>query len=74
VGSDFNYPETTGPRPRGIRLSNWYSRRISLASKRDPEINRIFFSVQQLLTPPSVLFKPAMAAKVLWFSRGRRPL
>jgi 2-polyprenyl-6-methoxyphenol hydroxylase-like FAD-dependent oxidoreductase len=71
VGGDFNYPETTGPRPRGIKLSNWYVRRITKASKRDPDITRVFFAVQHLLAPPSELFKPALVAKVLWLSRGR---
>ena len=71
VGFDFNYPETTGARPRGIKLSNWYVRRITKASKRDPDLTRIFFAVQHLLAPPSMLFKPAMVAKVLWLSSGR---
>ena len=71
VGNDFNYPETTGARPRGIKLSNWYVRRITKASKRDPDLTRVFFSVQHLVAPPSALFKPAMVAKVLWLSGGR---
>ena len=68
VGGDFAYPQTTGPRPRGIRLSNWYAKRIALAAQVDPEVNATFLSVQQLLTPPGVLFKPAMIAKVLRIS------
>src|SRR5262249_12922268 len=31
VGGDFNYPETTGPRPRAIRARNWYARQIGYA-------------------------------------------
>jgi hypothetical protein len=71
VGGDFAHPETTGPRPRGIAVSNWYARRMSLASKRDPGINRTFVAVQQLVEPPSVLFRPALIAKVLRQSRRR---
>lgn len=64
VGGDFAYPQTTGPRPRGIRLSNWYAKRIALAAQVNPEVNATFLSVQQLLTPPGALFTPAMMAKV----------
>ena len=71
VGGDFAYPGTVGPRPRGVAVTNWYGRRMSLASKRDPTLHRIFFTVQQLLAPPSTLFKPAVVAKVLWLSRRR---
>ena len=70
VGADFAYPATVGPKPRGIGATIWYSRRISAASKKDADINRTFLSVQQLLTPPSALFKPAFVARVLRLSRG----
>jgi len=69
VGGDFSFPHTTGPKPRGVEVTNWYARRIGLASKKDADIRRIFTSVQQLVAPPSTLFKPAMVAKVLWLSR-----
>jgi hypothetical protein len=69
VGGDFSYPETTGPRPRGIALSNWYARRIALASQVAPDINATFVGVQQLIDPPSVLFRPSLIARVLWFNR-----
>jgi 2-polyprenyl-6-methoxyphenol hydroxylase-like FAD-dependent oxidoreductase len=65
VGNDFAYPETTGPRPRGVRLTNWYGRRVALASQVSPELSRTYFDVQQLLAPPSALLRPAVIAKVL---------
>ena len=71
VGGDFAFPETTGPRPRGIAARNWYARQISLASQVDPEINRTFTSVQQLITPPSVLTRPRFVARVLRMARKR---
>jgi hypothetical protein len=71
VGGDFSYPETTGPRPRGMKLTNWYVRRINLAAQIDPHVNTTFLSVQQLLTPPEVLFKPRMIARVLRLARKR---
>ncbi|MFI6073601.1 FAD-dependent oxidoreductase [Actinoplanes sp. NPDC051343] len=71
VGSDFGYPETTGPRPRGIALRNWFSRRIAYASQVDSEVNRAFVGVQQLLVPPDVLFKPRFVLRVLRQARRR---
>lgn len=73
VGGDFVFPETTGPRPRGIRLLNGYSRRIQLASKVDPVVRKTFTSVQHLLEPPDVLFKPAMVLRVLRAANGSGP-
>jgi 2-polyprenyl-6-methoxyphenol hydroxylase-like FAD-dependent oxidoreductase len=71
VGGDFVYPQTTGPKPRGIKLSNWYARQIGLASQIAPDINATFQSVQQLITPPGVLFRPAMIVRVLRLARRR---
>jgi 2-polyprenyl-6-methoxyphenol hydroxylase-like FAD-dependent oxidoreductase len=65
VGGDFGFPETTGARPRGIGLLNGYSRRIQLAAQVSAEVRRTFTSVQHLIAPPSVLFRPAMLARVL---------
>jgi 2-polyprenyl-6-methoxyphenol hydroxylase-like FAD-dependent oxidoreductase len=70
VGGDFNYPQTVGPRPRGIKLRNWYARRIGLASLVSPDVNARFQSVQQLVTPPAELLRPGFAARVLWHSRA----
>jgi 2-polyprenyl-6-methoxyphenol hydroxylase-like FAD-dependent oxidoreductase len=69
AGGDFAYPETVGPRPRGIGLLNRYSRRIQLAAQVDPEIRRTFTQVQHLLLPPGVLRRPPMVWKVLRTSR-----
>ena len=72
VGGDFGYPQTTGPRPRGIKLRNWYSRQIAYASQIDSEVNRAFVRVQQLLDPPSVLTRPEFVLRVLRKARERR--
>jgi 2-polyprenyl-6-methoxyphenol hydroxylase-like FAD-dependent oxidoreductase len=72
VGGDFAYPQTTGPRPRGIRLRNWYSRQIAYASQIDPGVNRAFSRVQHLVDPPSVLMRPEFALRVLRKARERR--
>jgi 2-polyprenyl-6-methoxyphenol hydroxylase-like FAD-dependent oxidoreductase len=71
VGADFAYPETAGPRPRGVRFTNWYAKRLDFAAQARPELNRTFVRVQQLLDPPRELFRPSVVAKVLRYG-GRR--
>lgn len=72
VGGDFAYPQTTGPRPRGIKLRNWYSRQIAYASQIDSGVNRAFSRVQHLIDPPSTLMKPAFVLRVLRKARERQ--
>jgi hypothetical protein len=72
VGGDFNYPETTGPRPRGVKLRNWYAKQISYAAQIDTDVSKTFSAVQQLLVPPAVLFRPAFVLRTLRLARKRR--
>lgn len=65
VGGDFAFPETTGPKPRGIGLLNGYSRRLQRASRNDPVVRRAFTAVQHLVEPPGTLFRPSMIRRVL---------
>ena len=69
AGGDFSYPETGGDRPRGIRLRNAYAKRVQLASMVDPQVRRVFTSVQHLMTDPAELLTPAMVARVLLSAR-----
>jgi choline dehydrogenase-like flavoprotein len=66
-------PGTTGPRPRGIGLRNWYARQVTYASQVDPSIYRVATGVQHLVDPPAAQFRPGLAARVLRQARkGRR--
>ncbi len=69
VGGDFVFPETTGPRPRGIGLLNGYAKRVQLASQVDVEVRKTFTAVQHLLKPPSALFRPSFVLRVLRASK-----
>jgi 2-polyprenyl-6-methoxyphenol hydroxylase-like FAD-dependent oxidoreductase len=71
VGGDFNFPETTGPRPRGTAVRNWYARQIAYAAQVDGEVNGTFSRVQHLLIPPSALFQPSFVARVIRQARKR---
>ncbi|WP_020522254.1 FAD-dependent oxidoreductase [Catelliglobosispora koreensis] len=66
VGGDFNFPETTGPKPAGISLLNGYAARIQRAAQSDYEVRRVFSYVQHLMLPPSALFRPSIVAKTLF--------
>lgn len=65
VGADFGYPETVGPRPRGMGLLNRYSTRLQRTAQRDPVVRRTFTAVQQLVQPPGALFAPGIVARVM---------
>ncbi|MGW4942426.1 FAD-dependent oxidoreductase [Actinoplanes sp. NPDC004185] len=71
VGNDFAYPQTAGPRPPGVRLTNWYSKRLAVASQSSAELSRIYLGVQQLLMPPSELLRPGVVIQALRHG-GRR--
>ncbi|GIE95723.1 FAD-dependent oxidoreductase [Paractinoplanes rishiriensis] len=72
VGGDFNFPGTTGPRPRGHAFGAWYGRQIAYASQVEPAINTAFARVQHLIEPASTLFRLRFAARVLRLARKRR--
>jgi 2-polyprenyl-6-methoxyphenol hydroxylase-like FAD-dependent oxidoreductase len=65
VGADFAYPETVGPRPRGMGLLNRYATRLQRTAQRDPVVRRTFTAVQQLVRPPGALFAPGIVVRVM---------
>jgi len=70
TGADLRYPTTVGPRPgRAARLGNWYLDRTSDVANRDGYVARVLADVLYLLAPPTALFRPGVAVRVL---RGRR--
>ncbi len=71
VDGDFAYPQTTGPRPRGVGFRNWFATRVMLASQVVPDLKPTFFGVLQLVVPPDRLMRPRVVMQALL--RGRRP-
>lgn len=65
VGSDHQFPQTEGPKPRGTGLLNWYLSRYLRAAQDDGELWDVFFSVQMMETPPSALLRPGLVWRVL---------
>jgi flavin-dependent dehydrogenase len=71
VDGDFAYPETTGPRPRGVGFRNGFATRLMLASQVVPDLKPTFFGVLQLVVPPDRLMRPRVVMQALL--HGRRP-
>jgi hypothetical protein len=54
-----------------VGLVNAYARRLQLAAMRDPDIRRVFASVQHLIMDPKALTAPSMLLRVLRAGRAR---
>ncbi len=73
VGADFQYPETTGPRPRMSAPRNRYVRQVVRAAHTSLPVARSFNDVLNLAAPPTSLVRPAVVSRVLAASVTRRP-
>jgi len=65
VGADFAFPQTTGPKPTGTDLSNWYLDRLLKQAHTDPTLSEAFLRVLRLEEPPGTLFRPTILWRVL---------
>ncbi len=62
---DLRFPHVEGKRPPAFALSNWYSDRLQRLASHDEEALRTFVRVMQMVAPPTTLFSPRLALKVL---------
>jgi 2-polyprenyl-6-methoxyphenol hydroxylase-like FAD-dependent oxidoreductase len=65
VGSDFEFPQTEGPKPFGTDLFNRYTSRLIDTAHTDPHVATEFFRVLRLEKPPTALLHPGVAGRVL---------
>lgn len=65
VGADFQFPQTTGPKPRGTDLVNRYVSRLSRKAQTDGSLREAFFRVMMMERPPTTLFRPGVVWRVL---------
>jgi hypothetical protein len=65
VGADFGFAETTGPKPRGTDLFNWYFGRLVRRAHTDGVLADAFLRVLMLERPPSSLLAPGIIRRVL---------
>ncbi|GAA0804730.1 hypothetical protein [Spirilliplanes yamanashiensis] len=69
AATDFAYAGTTGPRPPGLAVTQWYQRRIVRATHVSADVVAAILRVQHLLAPATTLLRPAMVARVLRAAR-----
>lgn len=65
VGADFQFPQTSGPKPRGVDLIGWYLSRLTRKAHTDRELSERFFRVIMMEKSPTSLFRPGVVWRVL---------
>lgn len=65
VSADFQYPETTGPRPLGTGLLSRYLSRLTRKAHTDPVLADAFARVLMMERRPMSLVRPAILWRVL---------
>lgn len=65
VGADFQFSQTTGPKPRGTDLMGWYLSRLTRKAHDDEELSERFLRVIMMEKPPTTLFRPGVLWRVL---------
>jgi len=78
VAEDFRYPQTTGKRPLGAGLINWYTRKLQQLTEHDPEVLRELLYVVHMDKHPLSVYRPWILLKVLGAAikrpHARRPV
>jgi len=64
VGSDFEFPSTTGPKPFGTGLVNRYVARLLRKAHTDGRLTEAFLRVVAMENRPSSLFRPGVVWRV----------
>jgi len=65
VGSDFQFPQTTGPKPNGTDLINMYLSRLLRKARTDGKLADAFNRVIIMEERPTSLFRPEILWRVL---------
>lgn len=65
VGADFEFPQTTGPKPPGTDLFNRYLSRLKRQAHDDGVLTEAFFRVFRLEQPATTLVRPNIMWRVL---------
>jgi 2-polyprenyl-6-methoxyphenol hydroxylase-like FAD-dependent oxidoreductase len=65
AGNDLRMPETKGRRTAAVNFINWYMSKLHKAAHHDRVPTRAFHQVANLLSPPSAVFHPYVALRVL---------
>jgi 2-polyprenyl-6-methoxyphenol hydroxylase-like FAD-dependent oxidoreductase len=68
ITEDFRYPATTGKKPFGLSIQQWYAKNIFLLSSQNQEVYNSFVKVMNLVRPITSLMKPSIIKDVLKFA------
>src|SRR4051812_21587506 len=63
---DYRFPELASQRPLRLGPLQWYMGRVHRATYRSPRVTEQIYQVVSFLAPPSTLFRPRIAADVLF--------
>jgi 2-polyprenyl-6-methoxyphenol hydroxylase-like FAD-dependent oxidoreductase len=72
VGAELALPQVQGPRPLPLRALNAYVDRAQTAAEHDPVLARRLLRVVALQDPPTRMFRPSTARRVLLGNLRRR--
>lgn len=64
VGADFQFPQTTGPKPRGAGLMGWYLSRLTRKAHADRVLAERLLRVILMERPPTSLLHPGVIGRV----------
>ncbi|MEH7180368.1 glutamate synthase subunit beta [Neobacillus vireti] len=65
ITEDYRYPATTGKKPYGLTLQQWYAKNIFILSSQNQDVYDNFVKVMNLVSPVSSLMKPSIIKNVL---------
>ena len=65
VGADFQFPQTTGPKPRATNLMSRYISRLNRKAHTDGILRNTFMRVMMMEQPPTTLLHPEVVWRVL---------
>ncbi|PTL76442.1 NAD(P)/FAD-dependent oxidoreductase [Vitiosangium sp. GDMCC 1.1324] len=65
TSGDLGYPQVEGNRPAAMLWAGKYVQRLLAVARHDPEVDRVFLEVKDMVKPPSALFAPWILWRVL---------
>lgn len=65
IGADFQFSQTTGPKPRGAGIMGWYLSRLTRKAHTDRVLAERLLRVIMMEEAPTRLFRPRVMGRVL---------
>jgi 2-polyprenyl-6-methoxyphenol hydroxylase-like FAD-dependent oxidoreductase len=65
AGSDFQFPQTEGPKPEGTDFLNWYISGLTRKAQTDGKLTQALNQVMSMRKPPESLLRPDIKDRVV---------